>query len=183
MNWKTVVFTVAFYCGAQPGMAQVTLADCTGIKDSALSDVEKVERLYDCVDALASRPSPGALTFRKPDHYGRNWSRYSTTPPPRGYRDFEFAKGADGMVHLRGLMTGCPSTEISAFTLPEGYRPMKGTRLVLTTLGAANNSLARVDVMDDGQVYFWYSADKRPCEPGKRTHWLTLDGLTFQGEQ
>ena len=162
----------------------VKLADCGSIKSAELTAEEKVGRLYDCIELLSDRQTEEPtgpsqkLFFKKPATYGPSWSTYN------GYRNFEFAKGADGLVHLRGMMAGCPSSDHEIFRLPSGHRPKEGVRLIFSTIGGSSNERARVDIVHDGRVFFWYSTNRQSCpSPNGKGHGLTLEGLTFMGEQ
>lgn len=166
---------------------ELVLEDCDGIAEMEISAEQKVERLYQCIGILASqrvpanvRPyEPKALVFKKPVTYGPTWSTYN------GYRNFEFAQDSNGLVHLRGMMAGCPSTENAIFKLPAGHRPKEGVRLIFSTMGGRGNDRARVDITHDGSVFFYHSTRQDPCPApvGTSQQWLTLEGLTFMGEQ
>eukprot|EP00753_Platysulcus_tardus_P016312 PLAT5602.1.p1 GENE.PLAT5602.1~~PLAT5602.1.p1 ORF type:complete len:743 (+),score=460.61 PLAT5602.1:22-2229(+) len=78
-----------------------------------------------------------------------------------------FAKDADGVVHLKGVVRDglVRFSKGVIFTLPASMRPLKWA--VLPTL--SNGRFARVDVMPNGDVV---AVSGSP-------HWLSLDGLTF----
>ena len=165
--------------GTEAEAQEAQLSDCRGVFTDVTTYDGGFQYLYDCVGLLSRALSelearaaaePAQTEFVKPEMYGPGWSTYG------GYRNFEYGKDAFGRVHLRGLMSGCPSRDNAIFTLPDGYRPKGGIGLIFTSMGNGN-ATARVDVRK-GEVYYWWTDGEKPC-PG----WLTLDGISFQAEQ
>jgi hypothetical protein len=95
-----------------------------------------------------------------------SWAVYapaaSNWHTPAGYW-----KDANGVVHLRGMMTGGSSATAPFFTLPAGYRP---AAVVLWYASSGSGAACRVDVQGDGQVV--------PVI-GANTGWTSLDGINF----
>jgi hypothetical protein len=83
-----------------------------------------------------------------------------TTYPPAGYY-----LGPDGVVHLRGLITGGVTASV-AFILPAGYRPEY--RAAVVAAGGATDNY--IEVQQDGSVYISV----------KSTTNVALDGITFR---
>ena len=93
--------------------------------------------------------------------------------PTIGYQPGGFRKDAQGVVHLRGIMTqanGLPSASPIIAVLPAGYRP-KG-REIFSTLGGQPDGVIRVDVLPDGSI-LWNGG------PNAENDFVTLAGLTF----
>lgn len=78
----------------------------------------------------------------------------------------QYTKSADGVVTLKGLITGGTGT---IATLPVGYRP--AARLLLEA--PSNSASARVDIDASGNILFM---------TGSNT-WFSLDGINFLAEQ
>lgn len=87
------------------------------------------------------------------------------------YSTPQFTKTSDGVVHLKGLITGGTNADGTLLvTLPAGYRPKE--HLLLSTVDYAQR--ARLDVNADGTVLIYYSASNG---------WMSFDGLSFVAEQ
>jgi hypothetical protein len=85
--------------------------------------------------------------------------KYDDTYNPPGY-----FKDSFGIVHLRGLVRGGAGT---IFILPVGYRPaFRELQAVQTN----NNTIGRLDVLTDGQVFM----------QNGNNGWFSLDGATFR---
>jgi hypothetical protein len=97
------------------------------------------------------------------------WQNYGN-----GWGTAGYAKDAFGIVHLKGVIQlacscGFPPVVLSpAFTLPAGYRPAAGA----TFATLSNNSLARVNVLSDGEIDI-------PSGFGNVGNWISLDGISF----
>jgi len=102
-----------------------------------------------------------------------NWQNYSVVDS--SYTDPAYFKDSQGIVHLRGLMQagsfGTPTnpTAGNIFTLPPGYTPGTGTRLVFAVM--SDGLSGRVDILGSGNV----------CIIGGR-NWISLNGLSFRAE-
>jgi Tfp pilus assembly protein PilE len=95
-----------------------------------------------------------------------NWVHYTSGGifPTPGY-----IKAADGIVSLKGLITGGTTTAGSVITtLPAGYRP--SARLVFEV--ANNGAVGRIDILSNGQVLIMTGGNV----------WLSLDNIHFIGE-
>lgn len=139
-----------------------------------LSCVNEMQKQIDDLTEAVEQGSPilkSQISFVRPPRYGPNWSTHGGEYT----RNFEYGIDRDGIVHLRGLMTGCPNGQ-PIFNLPVGFRP--SVRAVFGTIGGAGTYKARVDVMPNGDVqYLWVEN----CN--SNTAWLTLDGISFKSEQ
>lgn len=98
--------------------------------------------------------------------YINNWKRVGTGFPNIGYK-----KDPDGVVHLRGLITG-GSLNTTAATLPAGVRPKY--RLLRTTVAGGFTTPARFDILPDGRI---------EIVSGGNLGWFSLDGQSFVAEQ
>lgn len=91
------------------------------------------------------------------------WENYGS-----GYAPARFFKDATGIVHVQGLIRN-RLLGFAAFTLPPGYRP--GARLIFATI-TDPNTVARVDVADDGSVI--------PITGN--SPWLSVSGISFRAD-
>lgn len=90
------------------------------------------------------------------------WITFDTTFNPPGYY-----KDSLGIVHLRGMMKS-GTLNVTAFTLPVGYRP--AFKVLMATI--SNQALGRLDVTTDGMVI-----------PNMGSNiYFTLDNLRFKAE-
>lgn len=87
-----------------------------------------------------------------------------------GFYPAGYFKDRAGVVHLTGLVNIPATVPAGIFTLPAGYRPAatRGFGCI------ANNAAARVDVQNNGTVY--YAA-------GPASTWLSLDNISFVPDQ
>lgn len=180
-----IVFATSLFFYNSSAVFAVDLNVCLEIKKKYSTAEDRANAVLECLESLASasdnvteRPPTEKLKFVKPDTYGPTWSTYSS-----GYRNFEYSKDANGMVYFRGMMNGCPNSMSSVFSLPEGYRP--SYRLIFSSMGGPGNAHARVDVTPEGKVYFMWSALTSTCPAlsGKSKWWLSLEGISFEGER
>jgi competence protein ComGC len=96
-----------------------------------------------------------------------NWTWFSSAGI---YATPAYIKASDGIVSLKGLITGGTATSESVITtLPATYRPSK--RLMFEV--ANNSAVGRVDILENGQV--------RIISGGNT--WLDLSNIHFMGEQ
>jgi hypothetical protein len=94
-----------------------------------------------------------------------SWGNYSSTWSPASY-----TKSSDGLVSLRGMISGGSATyDTPVTTLPAGFRPKE--RLLMTTTN--NSGHSRIDILPDGQVRFM----------GSSNVWYSLDPVSFIAEQ
>jgi hypothetical protein len=83
------------------------------------------------------------------------------------------------VVYLRGLIDKQGGDWIGGevmFTLPPGYRPLRGTALVFPALvvgGGGTHSAGRVDIYDSGRVVLQVGGVANPVI------WLSLAGIQF----
>ncbi|MEO0669304.1 MAG: hypothetical protein AAFZ99_15440 [Pseudomonadota bacterium] len=132
---------------------------------------QEIGALKDELESRSSSNAPDQMEFISPAPFPRGWSTHGGEYE----QNFEYAIDNNGIVHLRGLMTGCPSSE-AIFTLPEGFRP--AIRSVFGTIGGDGALNARVDVKPNGEVLYRYTPKCDSAHP-----WLTLDGISFKAEQ
>jgi hypothetical protein len=102
-----------------------------------------------------------AVTFQN------SWVNYGTVYAPVAY-----FKDKNGIVHLRGVIKSGTCGSVS-FTLPAGYRPAYELAFAAVTSGG----IGRVDVVSDGTVL------PGPGGVDCNNLFMTLDGITFLGEQ
>tara|TARA_B100001564_G_C20470527_1_gene592415 strand:- start:46 stop:861 length:816 start_codon:yes stop_codon:yes gene_type:complete len=96
--------------------------------------------------------------------FGTNWGNYGGTYNTAGYY-----RDGDGIVHLRGLVTGGSyGSTGTIFTLPAGFRP--GGRHLFSII--SNQAHGRLDIKSTGQVIPYVGAS-----------WISLDGISFKAEQ
>ena len=96
--------------------------------------------------------------------WGTNWGNYGNSYNTGGYY-----RDGDGIVHLKGLVTGGSyGNSATLFTLPVGFRP--GGRCLFTVI--TDNAHGRLDITTTGQVI-----------PYVGSGWLSLDGISFKAEQ
>ena len=83
------------------------------------------------------------------------------------YNDAGYMKGANGFVHLRGLIkSGTTTLGTAFFNLPSGFRP--SSEYIFTT--SSNDLYGQARVETDGDVTF---------HVGSNT-WFSLDGISFK---
>jgi hypothetical protein len=99
--------------------------------------------------------------------FGSGWGNYGS-----GYNNCSFLKDASGVVHLRGLANGTPTTQATIFTLPVGYRPV-GTSIFI--VGMQTSGYGRVDVFSNGIVQI----NGAPAG----LLWVSLEQIHFVGMQ
>lgn len=86
------------------------------------------------------------------------------------YATPQYTKTNDGVVHLKGLITGGTNGDGTILTtLPAGFRPKE--HLLLTSSDFAQR--ARVDILPTGEVLLYYSVSNG---------WFAFDGLSFPAE-
>ena len=96
--------------------------------------------------------------------FGTNWVNYGGSYNTAGYY-----RDGDGVVHLKGLVTGGSySSSALLFTLPAGFRPVG--RCVFSII--SNQAHGRLDINTNGNVI-----------PYVGSSWLSLDGISFKAEQ
>jgi hypothetical protein len=96
--------------------------------------------------------------------FGTNWGNFGS-----GYNTAGYYRDGDGIVHLRGLVTGGSYSDTATlFTLPAGFRP--GGRCLFSI--NSNNAHGRLDITSDGRVI-----------PYIGSSWISLDGISFKAEQ
>jgi len=82
----------------------------------------------------------------------------------------QYTKTNDGVVHLKGLITGGTNTyDWALATLPAGFRPKE--RILTTT--ANTGAYSRFDILANGEIHFM----------GTSNVWYSLDGISFVAEQ
>lgn len=88
-----------------------------------------------------------------------------------GFANAGYYKDKTGIVRLRGLVnTAANPSGLVIFTLPAGYRPStSGTLLFMT---GNNNSLGRIDILPNGDLYVMVGA----------AGWFNLDGISFRAD-
>ena len=94
--------------------------------------------------------------------FANSWVNYSTA-----YNSCAFMKDALGFVHLKGLMKS-GTVGLAAFTLPAGYRPIKGNIFASNGAGA----YASVYVNTTGTV----------VPTVGNNGFIAIDGMTFRAE-
>jgi hypothetical protein len=115
-------------------------------------------------DYLKFIPTNGNYYTWKTPAWGTNWGNYGGSYNTGGYY-----KDGDGIVHLKGLVTGGSyGSSATLFTLPAGFRP--GGRCLFTII--TDNAHGRLDIKTTGQVI-----------PYVGSGWLSLDGISFKAEQ
>ena len=96
--------------------------------------------------------------------FGTDWGNYGGSYNTAGYY-----RDGDGVVHLRGLVTGGTyGDSATLFTLPIGFRP-EGRKLFSTI---TDNNFGRLDITTAGQVI-----------PYIGSGWVSLDGISFKAYQ
>ena len=97
--------------------------------------------------------------------FQNSWSNYSGASGT--YNSTQYYKTPDGLVHIKGLVTGGSSASAVIFTLPVGYRPAQ--RCIYTGYSAAG--VCRIDITDTGTVF---------VNTGGSTSFTSLDGIIFR---
>jgi hypothetical protein len=92
--------------------------------------------------------------------YLHGWTTYGGTYAPAGY-----AKDSNGVVHLRGGVSGGSAEEV--FQLPVGYRP---THYIYTTIYTVSGSQGSVEITPTGDVLAFGTG---------ATGYSGLDGVSF----
>lgn len=96
------------------------------------------------------------------------WVTYSA-----GFASPQYAKGADNIVRLKGLVRAGTTTDGTVIAnLPAGYRPKDGSRALIGTV-CNPNVYCRIDVLPNGNVELYFS----------NNGWTSLDSVTFLAEQ
>jgi hypothetical protein len=115
-------------------------------------------------------PTAGAEPW-KPLPYINGWGDYGSVWELGSYR-----KDQLGIVHLRGLVTkpGGPVAETLA-VLPPGYRPQRGRLFAVHTGENPAETVGRVNVGSDGQVFWTNGA-------GGVSNYTSLEGISFDTE-
>lgn len=94
-----------------------------------------------------------------------SWAWYGTFFSTPQYRK----SSVDNVVTIKGLIANGSGT-IATLPAGAGFRPKE--RLLFTTVAVGN--YARIDITADGQIIFL---------AGAGTYWVSLDGISFVGEQ
>ncbi|EQC50352.1 hypothetical protein M899_2545 [Bacteriovorax sp. BSW11_IV] len=125
----------------------VIIANYNGTGNSVIESVEIHK-----IPTLESWQSP---TFQN------SWTNYNNGYSPAGYY-----KDNNGIVHLRGLITG--GTFVTcAFTLPTGYTP---AYRILQSVQTDPNTIGRMDILTNGCV-----------QPTSGSNvWISLEGISFR---
>ena len=92
-----------------------------------------------------------------------NWTSYGA-----GYFTPSFTKDAQGIVHMRGLVTRTAApTNTTVLVLPAGFRPASNLE---TGVACSGNIPCEVIIKPTGETYF------ETGDPG----WEAFDGVTFE---
>jgi hypothetical protein len=86
--------------------------------------------------------------------FQNSWVNYGNN-----YNTAGFMKLSNGMVCIKGLVKN-GTTDVAAFTLPEGYRPIKDILVAATAAG----SFGQLIVASDGQVKVYCGANNGFCQ-------------------
>jgi hypothetical protein len=155
--------------GIEARNATVQLGDCrlagvtSGFKDSGGNTIAWTDR------------APAGVAWA-PLAYSNGWRAYKGAV--EAYGQAAVRKIGD-IVHLRGLIDKQGGSWIAGepmFTLPPGYRPLRGTTLVFPVLvagGSDTHSLGRIDISDRGLVVLQVGGAANPVV------WLSLAGIQF----
>ncbi len=117
-----------------------------------------------------SATSSGTFTTIAPQ---AGWTNYGSP-----YAVATYSKASDGLVTLQGLIIPTTVTQGTVlFTLPVGFRPGKQMFYGVADSGGgsyATQEMARVDILQNGQVAIVYNATA--------SNWLSLEGMSFLAE-
>lgn len=95
-------------------------------------------------------------------NFGGSWARAG------------FAKDAQGIVHLKGLITdGIVAINTTIFNLPVGYRPSEDRIFPVLTYNGTIVKHGRVDVLINGNV------NTGNQHNNLSTPWVSLEGISF----
>jgi hypothetical protein len=104
--------------------------------------------------------------------FQNNWSNYGFSSAT-----VAFFKDRASVVHLKGFVqpqTPGTGEGTAVFALPAGYRPAQLEQFpVLIVNSGPTNALGRLEVGPEGRVYVYNNVGI----------WLSLNGITFRGEQ
>ena len=80
-----------------------------------------------------------------------------------------YMKDSNGVVHLKGLVTGTHTGASTIFTLPSGYRPSK-ERMFPCISSASPDRALRVDIQADGDVIV----------DSTHSGWVSISNISFK---
>lgn len=184
MKQLSILASLMFFCSG-PIVAQTQPRNCSDLATKYSGD-PLVEAMLNCIEEVSKQlavPTNAKTEIEVFTPTVVGWAGYAPFGP------FRYWKSAEGVVHLDGLMSGCPQSDGVIFTLPKGYRPKN--HLVFPQIGT-DNLTVRVDIKANGIVnYHWSpvyghnptdgadSARNKCQNAGNARRWMSLTGISF----
>jgi len=108
----------------------------------------------------------GTIGTRKAATLLNGWVNYGS-----GYEEAAYQKNQDGFVQLSGLIrSGNTAPGAALFILPEGYRPEKVRKCLVTSFDGTSYRLTEININPTGEVYIVNNAGNA---------WLSLENISF----